>query len=249
MRRFILALFLTLAATLIRAQGLDNAGNAPSAAQLDQLEQSINANEARNRDWQRDLDELDEDSLPATISENNLAAIRVALEQTQSDLTALNNTQASVAQEIEAARKRSDALSALLQKQSNPLLDNDDGHSAQTREQLTLSQRHLQLLQRQKHILAQTETIGNRQKALLEARYQRYNERYLETRQTTADQTHSDRLNQLQARRQELNDPNRKRTACPGSPSARNPVCGPHQPLARTHRPYPRRTRRRTNPP
>ena len=79
MRRFILALFLTLAATLIRAQGLDNAGNAPSAAQLDQLEQSINANEARNRDWQRDLDELDEDSLPATISENNLAAIRVAL--------------------------------------------------------------------------------------------------------------------------------------------------------------------------
>ena len=206
MRRLILALFLTLAATLIRAQGLDNTGNAPSAAQLDQLEQTINANEARNRDWQRDLDELDEDSLPATISENNLAAIRVALEQTHSDLTALNNTQASVAQEIEAARKRSDALSALLQKQSNPLLDSDDGHSAQTREQLALSQRHLQLLQRQKHILAQTETIGNRQKALLEARYQRYNERYLETRQTTADQTHSDRLNQLQARRQELND-------------------------------------------
>ena len=206
MRRLILALFLTLTATLIRAQSLDNAGNAPSAAQLDQLEQAINANEARNRDWLRDLDGLDEDSLPATISENNLAAIRVALEQTQSDLTTLTNTQNTVNQEIETARKRSDALSALLQKQSNPLLDNDDGHSAQTREQLALSQRHLQLLQRQKHILAQTETIGNRQKTLLEARYQRYNERYLETRQTTADQTHSDRLNQLQARRQELND-------------------------------------------
>ena len=66
MRRLILALFLALAATLLRAQSLDNTGNAPSAAQLDQLEQAINANEARNRDWLRDLDGLDEDSLPAT---------------------------------------------------------------------------------------------------------------------------------------------------------------------------------------
>ena len=182
--RFILFAFAFFTAATF-AQSLDNAGSVPTDSQLAQLEAIITQTEARNGEWQKSLPAAQDEFLPEVVGESELAAIRVSLEQVQADLAGLRSEQASVSQEIEAEKRRSDALNALLQKQANPLLGDEDSHGSrkQTEEQLAASQRHSRLLQRRKNALVQAVAIAEQFRTALEARYQRFNERYLESRQ------------------------------------------------------------------
>ena len=178
--------FFCFCVSAVFAQSLDNAGSVPSEAQLAQLETTLAQMETRNSEWQRSLPAVQDEALPETVGERDLAGIRVTLEQVQADLAGLRSEQAAIGREIETEKRRSDALNALLQKQSNPLLSGGSeahGDRAQTEAQLAASQRHSQLLQRQRNALVQAVAIAEQFRGALEARYQRFNERYLESRQ------------------------------------------------------------------
>ena len=178
--------FFCFCVSAVFAQSLDNAGSVPSEAQLAQLETTLAQMETRNSEWQRSLPAVQDEALPETVGERDLAGIRVTLEQVQADLAGLRSEQAAIGREIETEKQRSDALNALLQKQSNPLLSGGSeahGDRAQTEAQLAASQRHSQLLQRQRNALVQAVAIAEQFRGALEARYQRFNERYLESRQ------------------------------------------------------------------
>ena len=182
----------------------------PSASQLAQLEAIITQTEARNESWQKSLPAAQDEELPEVVGERDLAAIRVSLEQVQADLAGLRGEQAAVGQAMEMEKKRSDALNALLQKQSNPLLrGNGDVHGdrAQTEAQLAASQRHSQLLQRQKNALVQAVALAEQFHAALEARYQRFNERYLESsRQAPTAKSRAADLAQLERQLAQLGE-------------------------------------------
>ena len=178
--------FFCFCVSAVFAQSLDNAGSVPSEAQLAQLETTLAQMETRNSEWQRSLPAVQDEALPEIVGERDLAGIRVTLEQVQADLAGLRSEQAAIGREIEMEKRRSDALNALLQKQSNPLLSGGSeahGDRAQTEAQLAASQRHSQLLQRQRNALVQAVAIAEQFRSALEARYQRFNERYLESRQ------------------------------------------------------------------
>ena len=192
------------------AQSLDNAGSVPSEAQLAQLESAIVQVETRNGEWQKLLPAAQDEELPEVVGERDLAAIRVSLEQVQADLAGLRGEQAALGQAMEMEKKRSDALNALLQKQSNPLLrGNGDVHGdrTQTEAQLAASQRHSQLLQRQKNALVQAVALAEQFHAALEARYQRFNERYLESsRQAPTAKSRAADLAQLERQLAQLGE-------------------------------------------
>ena len=207
--RFFFLVFAFFIATA-SAQSLDDAGSVPSASQLAQLEAIITQREARNESWQKLLPAAQDEELPEVVGERDLAAIRVSLEQVQADLAGLRGEQAAVGQAMEMEKKRSDALNALLQKQSNPLLrGNGDVHGdrAQTEAQLAASQRHSQLLQRQKNALVQAVALAEQFHAALEARYQRFNERYLESsRQAPTAKSRAADLAQLERQLAQLGE-------------------------------------------
>lgn len=207
--RFFFLVFAFFVATA-SAQSLDDAGSVPSASQLAQLEAIITQTEARNESWQKLLPAAQDEELPEVVGERDLAAIRVSLEQVQADLAGLRGEQAAVGQAMEMEKKRSDALNALLQKQSNPLLrGNGDVHGdrAQTEAQLAASQRHSQLLQRQKNALVQAVALAEQFHAALEARYQRFNERYLESsRQAPTAKSRAADLAQLERQLAQLGE-------------------------------------------
>ena len=207
--RFFFLVFAFFIATA-SAQSLDDAGSVPSASQLAQLEAIITQREARNESWQKLLPAAQDEELPEVVGERDLAAIRVSLEQVQTDLAGLRGEQAAVGQAMEMEKKRSDALNALLQKQSNPLLrGNGDVHGdrAQTEAQLAASQRHSQLLQRQKNALVQAVALAEQFHAALEARYQRFNERYLESsRQAPTAKSRAADLAQLERQLAQLGE-------------------------------------------
>ena len=207
--RFFFLVFAFFVATA-SAQSLDDAGSVPSDSQLAQLEAIITQTEARNESWQKSLPTAQDEDLPEVVGERDLAAIRVSLEQVQADLAGLRGEQAAVGQAMEMEKKRSDALNALLQKQSNPLLrGNGDVHGdrAQTEAQLAASQRHSQLLQRQKNALVQAVALAEQFHAALEARYQRFNERYLESsRQAPTAKSRAADLAQLERQLAQLGE-------------------------------------------
>ena len=207
--RFFFLVFAFFVATA-SAQSLDDAGSVPSDSQLAQLEAIITQTEARNESWQKSLPAAQDEELPEVVGERDLAAIRVSLEQVQADLAGLRGEQAAVGQAMEMEKKRSDALNALLQKQSNPLLrGNGDVHGdrAQTEAQLAASQRHSQLLQRQKNALVQAVALAEQFHAALEARYQRFNERYLESsRQAPTAKSRAADLAQLERQLAQLGE-------------------------------------------
>ena len=207
--RFFFLVFAFFIATA-SAQSLDDAGSVPSDSQLAQLEAIITQTEARNESWQKSLPAAQDEELPEVVGERDLAAIRVSLEQVQADLAGLRGEQAAVGQAMEMEKKRSDALNALLQKQSNPLLrGNGDVHGdrAQTEAQLAASQRHSQLLQRQKNALVQAVALAEQFHAALEARYQRFNERYLESsRQAPTAKSRAADLAQLERQLAQLGE-------------------------------------------
>ena len=207
--RFFFLVFAFFVATA-SAQSLDDAGSVPSDSQLAQLEAIITQTEARNESWQKSLPTAQDEELPEVVGERDLAAIRVSLEQVQADLAGLRGEQAAVGQAMEMEKKRSDALNALLQKQSNPLLrGNGDVHGdrAQTEAQLAASQRHSQLLQRQKNALVQAVALAEQFHAALEARYQRFNERYLESsRQAPTAKSRAADLAQLERQLAQLGE-------------------------------------------
>ncbi|MFC2503358.1 MAG: hypothetical protein ACFN4D_04815 [Cardiobacterium sp.] len=207
--RFFFLVFAFFVATA-SAQSLDDAGSVPSDSQLTQLEAIITQTEARNESWQKSLPAAQDEELPEVVGERDLAAIRVSLEQVQADLAGLRGEQAALGQAMEMEKKRSDALNALLQKQSNPLLrGNGDVHGdrAQTEAQLAASQRHSQLLQRQKNALVQAVALAEQFHAALEARYQRFNERYLESsRQAPTAKSRAADLAQLERQLAQLGE-------------------------------------------
>ena len=207
--RFFFLVFAFFIAT-VSAQSLDDAGSVPSDSQLAQLEAIITQTEARNESWQKLLPAAQDEELPEVVGERDLAAIRVSLEQVQADLAGLRGEQAALGQAMEMEKKRSDALNALLQKQSNPLLrGNGDVHGdrAQTEAQLAASQRHSQLLQRQKNALVQAVALAEQFHAALEARYQRFNERYLESsRQAPTAKSRAADLAQLERQLAQLGE-------------------------------------------
>ncbi|MDO4643668.1 MAG: mechanosensitive ion channel [Cardiobacteriaceae bacterium] len=210
MRHFLLSSLLLIFCAVAHAQNLDNASALLTLPQLEHMESNTRQSEARNHEWQKSLSNLRDETLPENISESDLAAIRVSLEQTQADLNNLTGEQNSIIQDLDAAKKRGDSLNALLQKQANPLLDsidNDKPHASrlQTQEQLELNQHLIQILQQQKSVALQGIAIAEQRKSLLEARYQRYNEHYLETRQGNATtSTRDNQLSRLEDNRRQL---------------------------------------------
>ncbi|MDO5091322.1 MAG: mechanosensitive ion channel [Cardiobacteriaceae bacterium] len=178
-------------------------------------------------EFSRDLDGLESDNqlkiakldalrtenraaLPADqpISQEHLSETRSSLESIQNHINALNLALADNGKELAQAQRTAEQLLAAQQKRANPLSANrDDDAVAHFRTLLERNARHIALLQRQKTALQEALKLGRQHHALMDARYQRYNERYLEARENagkTLPDTYLQDQKRLQNQREQL---------------------------------------------
>lgn len=118
------------------------------------------------------------------VRQEDLSETRSALEKIQHNINAITLALADGNKELAQAQRNAEQLLAEQQKRANPLSGHRDEEAiAHARTLIERNSRHIALLQRQKAALQESLKLAKQHHALLDARYQRYNERYLEARE------------------------------------------------------------------
>ena len=159
---------------------------------LQELSRDLDGFASDNRLKAITLDELApevEAALPAdrVIQQEDLNDTRNALEKVQLAINNLGILLTDNSKQLGEAERNASQLLASQQRRANPLSGGQDADSKAAFDDLIArNNRHIALLEQQKKLLQESIQLNRYHLTLLEARYQRYNERYLEARDTIA---------------------------------------------------------------
>lgn len=168
-----------------------------------QLKENIQDLKSHNQALQIDLKEsnhepktLDNDEI---ITQEILGKTRLMIEQANQDMALTNQKIEQLNKTLDENAKRNVALNAAVQKLSNPLALGTDSDFQQhnlerTQTLLDLNEQYAELIRQQKNVLVEGLQLKQQYKALLEQRYQRENERYLELQKKADNSTHDPEL-------------------------------------------------------
>lgn len=195
-----------------------SAGDVPSLSQLNELKDQVYKLKEQNKQKAIQVESLTNTintplSSERSIKEEELSQTYIELEQARLQVDNLQNELSNLEQNLQNTKKRNNDLNSLLQKQSNPLSDSPDNQERDlihTRQLLERNQAFEQVLSEQKELLSNALLLAERQRALLETRYRRYNERYLELQDNNPDQLLNnkvrDRVALLEQTREQLSN-------------------------------------------
>ena len=191
-RNFLIILLIGAMQALYAQNGAEdsNLPNVISPQDLEELGRDLDGFESDNRLKAVALDELApevEAALPAgqTIQQEDLADTRNTLEKTQLTINNLNVLLTDNNKSLTEAERLGNQLLANQQKSANPLSGERSAEAKAAFDSLIeRNGRHIALLERQKKLLEEAIRLNRYHHTLLEMRYQRYNERYLESRDT-----------------------------------------------------------------
>ena len=191
-RNFLIILLIGAMQALYAQNGAEdsNLPNVITHQDLEELSRDLDGFESDNRLKAVALDELApevEAALPAgqTIQQEDLADTRNTLEKTQLTINNLNVLLTDNNKSLTEAERLGNQLLANQQKSANPLSGERSAEAKAAFDSLIeRNGRHIALLERQKKLLEEAIRLNRYHHTLLEMRYQRYNERYLESRDT-----------------------------------------------------------------
>lgn len=164
--------------------------NEANLEQIKAIQQTIEFQIAENESLKAELILLEKESKNNLsgdkISPEDIAQKRAKLEQLENKINSETNRLTLINKNLEESKKQTVALQSLLQKQSNPLAENNPNiDTEKTRLQLNFSQNYTAVLQSEQQILSQTLALLKNQKDILETLYKRDNEKYLSTHQAS----------------------------------------------------------------